>query len=512
MKYRELMKKIIFMNRNQKIIIGICVIMISIAGMASAQVKGGTLTVGLENDVRGFDPLKSGVLGASGAVVAASMMETLLILDEEGKIQPHLATSWTHNSTQTEWTFKLRQDVKFHDGTAFTAHDVAGHFNRILDPINKSRSRAFITAIKSVDALDDHTVRFNLAHPWQVILPLMTSRSFSGLIESSKNLEAGKQMRNPIGTGPYIFESWAGGDRLVVKRNPDYWNKDKIYFDKIIFRILPDPQTRYQSIKSGDIDLIWTDRGNSIKDAFKDPNLTVHAYPGAGANIIFFNASKPPLDDSRVRAALSHAWNQNAVIKVTWKDTRPFVEHPYDFKCDDVAYREHDFAKARALLKDYGKPVKIDLIHTTTPRGRELGEMMQQFYKKVGVELTLHPVDQNTLVKRVFTNKYQISGWRIADQLDVGPQIFALSYSKSPYNLPRYKNPELDKLAMAMRTAKTVEVRKKLQCDIAKVWNTEGTIQWRGGNRYHVITRPEVKGIRPFRRGVPYVWYAWKSN
>lgn len=505
MRYRELIQQIV-------VISGIVAILLIGTQAALAQVKGGSLSVGIETDVRGFDPIKSGVLGASGGVVAASIMETLLILDPEGNLQPHLALSWSHNDTQTEWIFKLRQGVKFHDGTPFTAQDVADHFNRILDPQNKSRARAFITPIKSVEVVEDHTVKFNLAHPWQALLATLAGRNFPGLIESSQQVKADKQLRHPMGTGPYIFDSWAGGDRLVVKRNPDYWDKAKTYLDEIVFRILPDPQTRYQSIKSGDIDVIWTDRGNSIQDAFKDPNLIVHAYGGAGASITFFNASKPPLDDSRVRAALSHAWNQNAIIKITWKDTRPFIEHPYSFECGDVAYRHNDFEKAKALLKDYGKPVKVSMIHTTTPRGKELGEMLQQMYKKIGVELTLNPVDQNTLVKRVFTNNYQISGWRIADGLDVGPQVFGLSHSKSPYNLPRYKNPELDKLALAMKTAKTLEEREKLQCEIAKIWNTEGTIQWRGGNRYHVLTGKNVKGIRPFRRGIPYVWYAWKES
>lgn len=475
-----------------------------------AQVQGGRLSVGLETDVRGFDATQ-GVLGASGSVVAASIMEPLLILTPEGELAPHLATSWESNDAQTQWTFKLRQGVTFHDGTPFTAKDVADHFNRILDPKNKAQVRSFITPIQNVEALDDHTVRFNLAHPWQALLPSLSDRDFIGLIESSAQVKADKQLRHPMGTGPYIFDSWAGGDRIVVKRNPNYWDKDKIFLDEIVFRILPDPQTRYQSIKSGDIDMVWTDRGNSIKDAFKDPNITVHAYDGAGASITLFNASKPPLDDSRVRAALSHAWNQNAIIKITWKDTRPFIEHPYGFECDDSAYRHNDYEKAKALLKEYGKPVKVNLIHTTTPRGKELGEMLQQMYKKIGVELTLEPVDQNTLVKRVFTNNYQISGWRIADGV-VGPQVFGLSHSKSPYNLARYQNPKLDELSLAMRTAKTVAEREKMLCEIAKVWNTEGTIQYRAGNRYHVLTGNNVKGIRPFGQGVPYVWYAWKES
>ena len=499
-----------FEGRTPRLIFEIAILLFVGIPTLWAQGQGGSLSVGIETDVRGFDATQ-GVLGISGGVVAGSIMEPLLIRTAEGKLAPHLATAWESNAAQTEWTFTLRRGVKFHDGTPFTAQDVADHFNRILDPKNKAQVRSFITPIQNVEALDEHTVRFHLAHPWQALLPSLAGRDFTGLIESSKQVKAGKQLRQPMGTGPYIFDSWAGGDRIVVKRNPNYWDNDKIFLDEIVFRILPDPQTRYQSLLSGDIDVIWTDRGNSINDAFKNPNITVHAYDGAGGAITLFNASKPPLDDSRVRAALSHAWNQNAIIKITWKDTRPFIEHPYEFECDDTAYRPNDYETAKALLKEYGKPVKVSMIHTTTPRGKELGEMLQQMYKKIGVELRLEPVDQNTLVKRVFTNNYQISGWRIDDGA-VGPQVFGLSHSKSPYNLSRYQSPKLDQLSLAMRTAKTPEEREKLLCEIVKIWNTEGTIQYRGGNRYHVLTGKNIQGIRPFRQGVPYVWYAWKKS
>ena len=151
------------------------------------------------------------------------------------------------------------------------------------------------------------------------------------------------------------------------------------------------------------------------------------------------------------------------------------------------------------------------MIHTTTPRGRELGEIYQQFLKKAGIELVLEPVDQNTLVKRVFTNKYQMSGWRVADAMDVGPQLFGLSHSKSPYNITRHKTDDLDKLALAMRTAPTMEKRKALQCDLVRSINQAGNMRFGPGSRYHVITRPNIKGMRAFGMGSPYVWYLWKS-
>jgi 4-phytase/acid phosphatase/peptide/nickel transport system substrate-binding protein len=152
------------------------------------------------------------------------------------------------------------------------------------------------------------------------------------------------------------------------------------------------------------------------------------------------------------------------------------------------------------------------MIHTTTPRGKTLGEVYQQLLRQVGVELELIPVDQTTLVQRVFQNNYMMSGWRIADAGGVGPQLFALSHSESPYNIARMKDPELDKLALAMRTAKSPEDRAKLECELSAWINESGHIGFRTGNRYYIINRPSVEGMMPFTYGTAYVWYMWKES
>ena len=213
-----------------------------------------------------------------------------------------------------------------------------------------------------------------------------------------------------------------------------------------------------------------------------------------------------------MRQALSYAWNQQAVLNVTWKNTVPFARHALggEAKCDD-GYLDYDPEKAKALLADYGKPVTLEMIHTTTPRGRELGEIMQQLFRQVGVKMTLIPVDQNTLVKKVFTNDYQISGWRIADASDVGPQLFGLTHSGSNYNLTRYKSAELDKAAVAMRTATSVEARERELCNLSRLANQAGNLQYRGGNKYYVLTRGNVKNVAITALGRAQVAYAWKE-
>ncbi|MWB77884.1 hypothetical protein GLS40_07605 [Pseudooceanicola sp. 216_PA32_1] len=493
---------------------------VMLAPFAQAQEvkKGGTLTVAVETDVRGFDTVKGGVLGQTGEIVLRSMQEPLLGFNKEtNQPEPLLATEWSSNEDGTVWTFKLREGVKYHDGSEFDAEDVAAHYNRILDPEMKSASRSFIASIDKVVAVDKYTVEFHLKHVWMALLPYLATTSMSGPIPAKEAVEADTQNRHPIGTGPFRFVEWASGDRIVVERNPDYWNADEINLDKIVFRILPDTQTRYASLQSGEVDVIWTDRGPTIVEAEKNDNLVTLTTEGAGAAVNLLNGRKEPLSNPLLRKALAHAWNQDALVKISWQNTRPAVTHPLGQAkdCGEANYRHFDIAKAKEFVAEYLKETgksevpPIVMIHTTTPRGRELGEIYQQTAKAAGINLTLEPVDQSTLVARTFKGDFDITGWRIADGADMGPQLYAYVTEGSSYNLTGFNNPELDALAKKMRVAPTMEERLDMQCEMVGMMNDDGSILYRGGGRYYAFTTKRVKGVPPPYRGAVDVTRAW---
>ena len=143
----------------------------------SAQVArsdGGEAIVAIETGLAGFDAVKNGVLAPHGATVMTAIQEPLLRYNRKtGEFKPLLALSWTASADQKTWTFKLRDGVKHHDGSRFEAADVAHHYNRILDPKNRARSRTFISAIDKVVVVDPLTVAFHLKHPWQALLPFL---------------------------------------------------------------------------------------------------------------------------------------------------------------------------------------------------------------------------------------------------------------------------------------------------------------------------------------------------
>src|SRR6516225_7607182 len=145
-----------------------------LAGPASAQKQGGSITVGLELDIPGFDPLKVGVFDTSAETAAAAIFDTLTYLDDKGEPQPKLALSWTHSDDYKTWTFKLRPGVTFHDGTSFNAQAVKESFDRWKDPANKCRCAFYISNIHDVEAPDELTLVYNLADP-SVTLPAILS-------------------------------------------------------------------------------------------------------------------------------------------------------------------------------------------------------------------------------------------------------------------------------------------------------------------------------------------------
>ena len=466
---------------------------------------GGTLTFGSENDFRGFDPLKINGLSICGAVASSTVHERLFDADAKGNLIPVLALSATPSEDGKTWTIALRQGVSFHDGTPFNADAVVYNWSRLLNPENKFRGRSSIAPIRSVDKLDEFTVRFNLAHVWLPFPKILTdTRALYCHIMSPRALEADTQSRVPVGTGPFMFQEWKSGDRFVVKRNPDYWQRESPYLDKIIFKSVPDHQTRFASLASGQLDVIFMDRGHIIERTRENKSLVLYEGDSSGAETAFLNTVKPPLDDPRVRRAIAHAWNQAVYVDVSYKNSIPLAHHPFghELPCGDAGYRVHDVEKAKVLIAEYGKPVEIECIHTNTKRGREFGLMLQQFCKKIGVTVKTKGMDIAPIIKRVFSKNYHVSSWRIPPMTDFGPYLYKYFYSESRVNATGYNNPKMDELLLAQQTETDPEKRRDILCSITALLNTDVPLLYRGGRRMHLIAKQNITGIPEIRNGV----------
>lgn len=485
------------------------------AAAAERPVSGGVVTVAVEEESKGFDPIKAGTLIASARSVIMAVEERLFDKDGKGKLVPELGLSASPSKDGKTWTIKLRKGVSFHDGTPFNADAVVQHWERLLDPKNHFRGLITMQPIESVRKVDDFTVRFQLKHAWVPFKDQIAStNALAAYIPSPKAVREGTQDQLPVGTGPYKFKQWLLNDRLVLVKNHNYWQQGKPHLESVVFRTVPDMQARFAGLKSGELDVILTDRGASVVQAKGDRSLKIYSSEANGAETFLLNTSVPPLNDVRVRRALAFAWNQNFYIKASYKDTISLARDPFGgtLSCGDLGYPEFDPNKARKLLAEYGKPVNLELQITNTPRGKEFGEIIQRMLKEVGVGVKITALTLGQRNKRVFAGDYQMTGWHLFDATDMGPTLYANLYSKSVINFSKYLNPEMDKLLTTAQVSTNAKERQTALCGVARQINDEAVFLYRGGLRYNVIAKAEVQGIEKVDHGVIRVRDLWRKG
>lgn len=489
----------------------------SAVGQASAAgpSRGGTATLGVEQDIAGFDPLVVGLYDTGAVAAAALFLETLTRLDDQGKAQPRLAEGWSASADFKTWTFKLRQGVRFHDGTAFNAKAVAFNYRRMMDPDNRCACSAYLTAIHRVEAVDDSTVLFRLRNPTPDLPALLAPPTVTNVLHSPTAMETlGKDYnRRPVGTGPFRLKSWTSGNQLVFERSPDYWQSGKPYLDRVNVRPMRDPGARMAALRAGDADVIWHDQADDIVKEKKAGRFAVNEYHGSGASGLVFNTTKPHLNDLRVRQALRMSVDMRLFADAVTQGMSTPAKDPYGpgsfVQCGDTSLLGPDMDKAKALLKDYGKPVSLKFMVTADPRGRALGQVLQEFWKAVGISVTLDEVDQTTFVNKSLARDFDIGGWRIIDLADPDPQMSSNFRSGSPTNIANWSHPEVDKLLEAGRSTADRAERSRIYCRIAQIINQE--VPWSLGstNRYYNLAKKELKGLQKQYSDVVNLSEAW---
>ena len=282
---------------------------------------------------------------------------------------------------------------------------------------------------------------------------------------------------------------------MVVTKNPHYWQKGKPYLDQIVSRPIPDHESRYAALASGQADMLFTDRASHVNKLTQNADFVTMPVVWRGAGILVLNNTKPPLDDVRVRRALALAWNQKEYIAASFKNIMPYTEHWYGnaFDCSDVNYPTPDLEKAKALLAEYGKPVEVEYVHSATNRGHEAGMIMQQMFKKVGVKVNPVPSDFPGIMKKLIGKNYDIASWLIPGSYDMSPLTTAILHSKSPWNLTRYADPEMDKLLQQQAASTDPKARAQIMCTIARKVNTDVPWLYLFGRTYYLFTRKYVK-------------------
>ena len=375
---------------------------------AHAQTKEDTLVYALQSDIDTWDP--PGSVLREAIILGYHVFDHLAVRDlKTRKVIPNLAISWK-TIDDTTWEVKLRQGVKFHDGTPFTSKDVKATFDRVLDPVKKMIARGNHAKIKTVEIVDDYTVRFKTDGPY----PLFVERMTAQVMESEKVIrEKGDEwmQEHPVGTGPYKLVKWSRKQEHLLVRNDDYWGP-KPYYKYVRIRIIPEQATQIAELISGGVDVIKAvppDQMDVINKSGAARTATSPILRTAFLQLDQAARSGPnPFTDRRVRQAANLAVDQDAVIKHVLNglgDRVATAVNPMAFGWDpNLKPYKQDLDRAKKLLAEAGYPNGgVDVVFhegppTVEPAIQQTNDAIVADMTKVGFRVKRNYIGDNTVV------------------------------------------------------------------------------------------------------------------
>jgi peptide/nickel transport system substrate-binding protein len=443
------------------------------ASAAGAPNRGGVLKAAFSADPAGFDPVR----GPSGMshVVIEQVYSTLMALDPDAKPYPELAQSYKVTNGGLTYTFNLRKGVKFHDGDELTAEDVKFSFDRLRAPKSGYSYGAQVETIKSVDAVDRYTVRFQLS---KVTGPFLIYMAFPGssivpkkLVGSGHDLNA-----KPVGTGPFKFVSYEPRSAIKFQRNPDYFEKGKPYFDAMEYRIISDVTALTDALLSGVVNFSNEIPPKDFAKVKASPGLTAVTLEGSRYNWLLLNNTKKPFDNPKVRQAVSLALDRQALVDGAFFGlATPIlggVIPQWNWGYADIKFApsKGDPAKAKALLAEAGyangvSGVDIGMtLPSSFPNIMAMGPIVQANLAKVGIQAKLGTME----IPRYWDEVWSTSNFGITMMYWLSPLADPDDFVTNNYhcgmaiNVQKYCSKEMDALLEQAKSAPTVEARKDL--------------------------------------------------
>lgn len=478
------------MAKKRILVISLLVIAL-VAGMAAlgqaAPKYGGTLIFGRQGDSVSLDP--ANVTDGESLRVTRQVYDALLDYSEKDtSIRPALATSWENSADGLTWTFKLRKNVKFHDGTPFNAEAVKFNFDRWRDKSNPYHQGefeywvgmfgGFPGVVKSVDVVDEYTVKFVLERPVAPFLANLAMSPFSIASPTAIKKYGEEYGNHPVGTGPFKFVRWDRGDKIVLEANKDYWD-GKPYLDKVIFRTIPENSARLMELQSGSIDLIDGVNPDDVALAKADKNLQIFLRPSFNIGYLAMNMEKKPFDNVKVRQAVAMAINKAGIVKAFYAGLAEPAKNPmppslwgYNNKVKDWPY---DPAKAKKLLAEAGFPNgfsttlwAMPVARPYMPQPQKIGEAIQADLAKIGIKATITSFDWGTYLDKTSNGEHDMAllGWT-GDNGDPDNFLYVLldkdnAVKPNANNISFYRSEQVHKLLIEAQTVADMKKRTAL--------------------------------------------------
>jgi len=473
----------------------------------SSPIPAGALVYGSSGQPVNLEP---GNITDGNSIIVQDQIYNRLMQFKPGStdLEPALATNWTVSKDGKTWTFKLRQGVKFHDGTLFDAEAVKFNVERWWDPKHPQGYRDSgkvyeiwqqifggfrgepDSLLQLVKVVNSSTIQFVLKQPFAAF-PSAIASGFFGIASPTAIKQAGANYGTPgslaVGTGPFIFKEWRTGDRVLLEKNPNYWRSGSPKVNQLVIRFITDPAARLAQLRAGQLDFTTELSPDQQKEIESDPNLQAVLRPAFNVGYLALNPSYKPLSDVRVRQAIAYAIKQADIVKAFWntlgiRDAH-FTPPPLAWAQDSslTAY-SYDPQKAKQLLADagYAKGFDLELWYMPTsrpyfPNPKPIAEAFSADLGAVGIRVNLKTKDWAAyLADRRKSPGYQsfMLGWT-GDYGDPDSFYYAHFGPGATSDIGNWKNARVFQLLNRGRATGDRAARAKIYAEVDKILSNE---------------------------------------
>ncbi len=486
-------------------------LLLSLAAGAQVQAEAQTtLRIGLAEDPDVLDPTMARTY--VGRIVFAALCDKLFDIDEKLNIVPQLALSHETSADGKEVTIKLRPGVKFQDGEPLDAEAAKFSLERHLT-LPGSFRKPELASIDHIDVVDPLTIKLILKAPFSPLIAQLTDRA--GMMVSPKAAKAAgdKFGLHPVCAGPYKFVERVQQDRIVLEKFADYWNKDNVFIDRIVYLPIVDATVRLANLKSGGLDLIERVLATDLKDVRADSRLKVSTaielgYQGITLNIGKDKAKGPLSQSAKVRQALDLSIDREAINQVVFngefKPGNQWIspDHPYYQK--EFPIRPRDVAKAKALLKEAGvtPPVSIDFMVPKGPEAEGTAQVVQSMAAEAGFDMKIRVTEFATSLKQAEAGEYQAYLLAWSGRIDPDGNSYVFLHKDAPQNYSAWANPDADKALDDARLTTDMPQRKAIYAKLTKLEQEDEPLLYVYHRRIIIAHTTKVDGYKQMPDGL----------
>jgi peptide/nickel transport system substrate-binding protein len=479
--------------------------------------RGGRLSLLIRLDATNLDPHTA--IETSAYVVIEQIYESLLE-SVRGEVRPAIAERWDVSADGLTYTFHLRANAKFHSGRTVTSEDVKYSIERIRNPATASpRARSF-DGISAIETPDPRTVVLRLARPQAPLLALLSTNGASIVDRAVAEAPGGLNGSVGGGSGPFVLAQRVVGQRMVLNRNPDYWNPGLPHLDGIDVTFNPDDNARAAAIRSGTVNFLWRAAPEFIDRLKADPQLKWYGGEGSLSLHLRLNTSRKPYDDVRVRQAIYHALDREEILEIANSGHGQPLNAGYlpPDRWGSVKtpiYGAPDIAKAKALLAEAGLANGFTtnlLVNSTSAFQVRSAEVIQQQLAKIGIRVTLRLAEAtvtNAALRRDDFDLFQ-SGFSLS--LDPDERFSSAFVTDGGTNYGKWSDPAYDALVIAARSETDRAKREALYQQAETILALRGPVAMTWVSADYDVVRREVMGYvgdsSPSYRFYRHLWLA----